>query len=366
MSFVHLHVHTQYSLLDGANKIGPLIDHAKASGMEALAMTDHGNMFGAVEFFQKATAAGIKPIIGCEAYVAPGKRTDRTQIPRSDDFDGGGNFHLILLAQNRDGYRNLCKLLTTAYQDGLYYKPRIDKEILAELSDGLIVLSGCLSGELARWLRADRMDKARETAESYAKMFPGRYYLELQDNKLHSPYNEALREIGKQVGLPLVATNDCHYLHRDDAKAHEVLLCIQTGKTMADESRWRFDTDELYVKTPEEMARAFGADSEPVRNNVEIANRIDFEFEFGKFNFPIFRPDETAAELPDSKLEELLDRNVRDGLAARLKEMHARRGEFDETPYFERFEREMPVIREMGFSGYMLIVADFINYARST
>ena len=210
MSFVHLHVHTQYSLLDGANKIGPLIDHAKASGMEALAMTDHGNMFGAVEFFQKATAAGIKPIIGCEAYLAPGKRTDRTQIPRSDDFDGGGNFHLILLAQNREGYRNLCRLLTTAYQDGLYYKPRIDKEILAELSGGLIVLSGCLSGELARWLRQDRMDKARETAESYAKMFPGRYYLELQDNKLHSPYNEALREIGKQVGLPLVATNDCH------------------------------------------------------------------------------------------------------------------------------------------------------------
>src|SRR5712671_3035447 len=365
MSFVHLHVHTQYSLLDGANKIGPLIEHAKASGMEALAMTDHRKVFGAVEFFQKATAAGIKPIIGCEAYLAPGKRTDRTQIPRSDDFDGGGNFHLILLAQNRAGYRNLCKLLTTAYQDGLYYKPRIDKEILAELSDGLIVLSGCLSGELARWLRADRMDKARETAESYAKMFPGRYYLELQDNKLHSPYNEALREIGKQVGLPLVATNDCHYLHRDDAKAHEVLLCIQTGKTMADESRWRFDTDELYVKTPEEMAKAFGADSEELRNSVEIANRIDFEFEFGKFHFPIFRPDSSTNELTDSKLEELLERNVRDGLATRLTEMHARRGEFDETPYFERFDREMPVIREMGFSGYMLIVADFINYARS-
>src|ERR1700683_480282 len=289
MSFVHLHVHTQYSLLDGANKIGPLIEHAKASGMEAIAMTDHGNMFGAVEFYQKAKAAGVKPIIGCEVYLAPGKRTDRTQVPRSDDFDGGGNFHLIVLAQNRDGYRNLCRLLTTAYQDGLYYKPRVDKEILSELSDGLIVLSGCLSGELARWLRADRMDKARETAEAYAKMFPGRYYLELQDNKLHSPYNDALREIGKQVGLPLVATNDCHYLHRDDAKAHEVLLCIQTGKTMADETRWRFDTDELYVKTPDEMASAFGADAEELRNSVEIARRIDFEFEFGKFHFPVFK-----------------------------------------------------------------------------
>ena len=358
MSFVHLHVHTQYSLLDGANKIGPLIDHAKASGMEAIAMTDHGNMFGAVEFYQKAKAAGIKPIIGCEAYLAPGKRSDRTQVPRSDDFDGGGNFHLILLAQNRIGYRNLCKLLTTAYQDGLYYKPRIDKEVLAELSDGLIVLSGCLSGELARWLRQDRMDKARETAESYAKMFPGRYYLELQDNKLHSPYNEALREIGKQVGLPLVATNDCHYLHRDDAKAHEVLLCIQTGKTMADETRWRFDTDELYVKTPDEMANAFGAEAEELRNSVEIARRIDFEFEFGKFHFPVFKSG------PGVDLDAEMEARAREGLTTRLVEIRARRAEFDESQYQERIDREIPVIRDMGFSGYMLIVADFIGYAR--
>jgi DNA polymerase-3 subunit alpha len=365
MSFVHLHVHTQYSLLDGANKIGPLIEHAKKSGMPAIAMTDHGNMFGAVEFFSKAKAQGIKPIIGCEAYLAPGKRSDRNQAARSEDFEASGNFHLILLAQNRTGYRNLCRLLTTAYKEGLYYKPRIDKEILAEHSEGLIVLSGCLSGEIARALKADRMDRAREAAAWYARTFPGRFYLELQDNCLHGPLNDALRDLGRTEGLPLVATNDCHYLHRDDAKAHEVLLCIQTGKTLADETRWRFDTDELYVKTPDEMAAAFGADSEPVRNSIEIANRIDFEFEFGKFHFPIFRPDAKSPELTDKKLEELLDRNVRDGLAERLKEMHARRGDFDETPYFERLGREMPVIREMGFSGYMLIVADFINFARS-
>src|SRR5271167_4896338 len=268
MSFVHLHVHTQYSLLDGANKIGPLIEHAKKSGMPAIAMTDHGNMFGAVEFFSKAKAAGIKPIIGCEAYLAPGKRSDRIQTPRSDDFDGGGNFHLILLAQNQIGYRNLCKLLTAAYREGLYYKPRIDKEILAEHSQGLIALSGCLSGELVRAVRAGRTDKAREVAEAYARMFPGRFYIELQDNKLHGPYNDALREIANHVGLPMVATNDCHYLHREDARAHEVLLCIQTGKTMADETRWRFDTDELYVKTPAEMEKAFAADPTPVRNTV--------------------------------------------------------------------------------------------------
>ncbi|MGA2410911.1 MAG: DNA polymerase III subunit alpha [Candidatus Binataceae bacterium] len=379
MSFVHLHVHTQYSLLDGANKIGPLIEHAKHTGMPAIAMTDHGNMFGAVEFFQKARQSGIKPIIGCEAYLAPGKRTDRVQISKNEDYETSGNFHLILLAQNRIGYRNLCRLLSAAYKEGLYYKPRIDKEILAENADGLIVLSGCLSGEIARALKADRMDRAREAAQWYAQTFPGRFYLELQDNGLHGPLNDSLRDLGRSTGIPLVATNDCHYLHRGDAKAHEVLLCIQTGKTMADETRWRFDTDELYVKTPDEMAQAFGAESEPVRNTVEIANRIDFEFEFGKFHFPIFRHDQeksasvsddrsasqTGPVLGDKELEALLSDQVRDGLAQRLKELHARRGDFDESPYFDRLDREMPVIREMGFSGYMLIVADFINFARN-
>ncbi|MGH7778813.1 MAG: DNA polymerase III subunit alpha [Candidatus Binataceae bacterium] len=363
MSFAHLHVHTQYSLLDGANKLGPLIEHAKASGMEALAITDHGNMFGAVEFYQKAVAAGIKPIIGCEAYLAPGKRTDRTQTPRSDDFDGGGNFHLIVLAQNREGYGNLCRLLTTAYQDGLYYKPRIDKEILAECSNGLIVLSGCLSGEIARWLRQSRLDKACEAAQWYAKIFGDRFYIELQDNRLHSPLNAALREVAKKVGLPLVATNDCHYLHRDDAKAHEVLLCIQTGKTMADESRWRFDTDELYVKTPAEMANAFGADSEEFRNTMEIARRIDFEFEFGKFHFPIYtRGGPGEAELDFGAEMEL---GARAGLEKRLKEIRARVGDgFDPAPYYQRLDHELPTIRDMGFAGYLLIVQDFMQWAR--
>jgi DNA polymerase III subunit alpha len=366
MSFVHLHVHTQYSLLDGANKIGPLLEHAKKTGMPAVAITDHGNMFGAVEFFLKAKQNGIKPIIGCEAYLAPGKRTDRSQTPRGDDFEGGGNFHLILLAESRIGYRNLCRLLTAAYKEGLYYKPRIDKEILAECSEGLIVLSGCLSGEIARALRAGRMDKAREAAEWYARTFPDRFYLELQDNGLHGPLNDSLRDLGRSASLPLVATNDCHYLHREDAKAHEVLLCIQTGKTLADETRWRFDTDELYVKTPEEMAAAFGQDSEEVRNTLAIADRIDFEFDFGKFHFPVFRP-EKAANSPagDSDLDQLLAQQVRAGLVQRLQELHARSGDFDNQPYHDRLERELPVIREMGFSGYMLIVADFINYARS-
>jgi DNA polymerase-3 subunit alpha len=360
MSFVHLHVHTQYSLLDGANKIDPLLEHAKSSGMEAIAMTDHGNMFGAVEFYSKAVKLGIKPIIGCEVYLAPGKRTDRSQTPRSDDFDGGGNFHLILLVQNRMGYRNLCRLLTAAYQEGLYYKPRIDKEILTELSEGLIALSGCLSGEIARALRADRYERARELAESYARIFPGRFYLELQDNRLHSPLNDSLMRMGRELGLPVVATNDCHYLHREDARAHEVLLCIQTGKTMSDETRWRFDTDELYVKTPADMSAAFGADSEAIANSVAIAKAVDFEFEFGKFHFPRYQ---SSAE---QDLDALFEQRVREGLAKRLVEIRARRGaDIDETPYRERLDHELPVIREMGFAGYMLIVADFIGYAKS-
>jgi DNA polymerase-3 subunit alpha len=361
VSFAHLHVHTQYSLLDGANKIAPLLAHAKASGMEAMAITDHGNMFGAVEFHQKAIASGVKPIIGCETYLAPGRRGDRTQTVRSDDFDAVGNFHLILLVQNRTGYRNLCKLLTAAYQEGLYYKPRIDREILAELSEGLIALSGCLSGEVARALRADRMDKACEIAQWYARTFKDRYYLELQDNRLHAPINDALREIGRKVGLPLVATNDCHYLHRGDAKAHEVLLCIQTGKTMADETRWRFDTDELYVKTPEEMGQAFGKDSEEFRNTMEIARRVDFEFEFGKFHFPIY----TGAGGAEIDLDAEMERRAREGLEQRLAEIRARHGDgFDPEPYYERLDREIPVIRDMGFAGYMLIVQDYISHAR--
>src|SRR5579885_3055613 len=370
MSIVHLHVHTQYSLLDGANKLGPLLDHAKACGMPAMAITDHGNMFGAVEFYKKAVERGIKPIIGCEAYLAPGKRTDRGFAVKADDVEGAGNYHLILLVQNHLGYRNLFKLLTAAYREGLYYKPRIDKEILGEHSEGLIVLSGCLSGELARALRAGRSEKAREVAQSYARMFPGPFYIEFQDNKLHGPYNDALRALANTLGLPMVATNDCHYLHRADARAHEVLLCIQTGKTMADETRWRFDTDELYVKTPAEMEAAFADDLTPVRNTLEIANRVDFQFDFGKFHFPRYQMSQEeleragAAGDEEAAFQRLLEERTREGLRQRLEELHARRGEFDEAPYHERIARELPVIREMGFSGYMLIVADFIDYAR--
>ena len=244
----------------------------------------------------------------------------------------------------------------TAYQHGLYYKPRIDKEILSELSDGLIVLSGCLSGEIPRWIRQSKMEKACEAAEWYAETFGDRFYIELQDNCLHSPINDALRDVARKVGLPVVATNDCHYLFRGDAKAHEVLLCIQTGKTMADETRWRFDTDELYVKSPDEMAKAFGKDSEEFRNTMEIARRVDFEFEFGKFHFPVYQAPETI------NFDDEMERRARAGLEERLAEIRARVGDLDPAPYYERLDREIPVIREMGFSGSDR--TDFMSFAR--
>ena len=287
MSFVHLHVHTQYSLLDGANKIAPLLDHAKQSGMEAIAITDHGNMFGAVEFYSQGGRARDQADHRMRS-VSRARQAHRSQPDaRSDDFDGGGNFHLILLAQNRAGYRNLCRLLTAAYKEGLYYKPRIDKEILAECADGLIVLSGCLSAEIVRALaRRPLRQGPRSRPNGYARTFPDRFYLELQDNKLHGAYNEALRELGRvdrpadrrDQRLPLPPSRG-----RQGARGAALYPDRQDA---ADETRWRFDTDELYVKTPAEMAAAFGADSEPIRNSVEIARRVDFEFEFGKFHFP--------------------------------------------------------------------------------
>lgn len=358
--FVHLHCHSHYSLLDGASQLPELVRHVKALGMPAVALTDHGNLYGAVEFLREAKSAGILPIVGMEAYVAPGRRTER---------GGGGSsgqeyaFHLTLLAKNGEGFRNLMRLSSLSFLEGFYYKPRIDKEILAECNEGLIVLSGCLSGEIARYLRANKFDKACEAAEWYASTFKDRYYLELQDNKLHGPFNQGLIDIGKKLGLPTVATNDCHYLHRDDARAHEVLLCIQTGKTMADETRWKFDTDELYVKTPEEMAAAFGADSEPYRNTMEIARRVDFEFEFGKFHFPVYKSVGESDQQMDYEAE--MTRRAREGLDQRLAEIRDRRGaDFDTTPYHDRLDQELPVICDMGFAGYMLIVQDYIGYAR--
>ncbi len=359
MSYVHLHLHTHYSLLDGANKIGDLMRRVSKLGMPAAAMTDHGNMFGTVDFYRTARAAGIKPIIGCEVYVAPRSRTERSAVV-ADDHERAGNNHLILLAMNLEGYRNLSRLVSQAYLDGFYYKPRIDKELLREFNGGLICLSGCLSGEVACAVTAGRSDVARKVIEEYAQIFGDRYYLEIQDNHLEAQrkVNEFLIEVAPAVGVPLVATNDCHYLEHEDAQAHDVLLCVQTGKRHADADRWRFETDQLYVKDPQAMVAAFAHAPEAIRASVEIADRCDLELEFGKHQFPVYR---TPGERP---LEEHLRELARAGLEERLTVLHERYGQLDEPLYRDRLESELTTIIATEFAGYFLIVADFVGYAK--
>ncbi len=359
MSFVHLHVHTQYSLLDGANKVKDLIKRVKAAGMPAVAITDHGNMFGAVEFYKKAADEGIQPIIGCEMYVAPKHRTDRGA--RTEDFEAGGNYHLILLAMNAEGYTNLCRLVTLSYKEGFYYKPRIDKELLRQFNGGLIALSGCLASEVNQNLARGHIDGARAVMEEYRAMFDGRYYVEIQDNHLEEQNraNIELVRLASDLSLPLVATNDCHYLEQSDAKAHEVLLCIQTGKTFNDPKRWKFGTDQLYVKDPATMLHAFGATPEAISNTLDVAKRCTFEMTFGKYQFPVF------AVPKEETLDGRMAKDARAGLERRLTPRRAAPGFVEDPRYTERLEEELKIIGKMGFAGYFLIVADFTNYAKS-
>ena len=359
MSFVHLHLHTQFSLLDGANKIKELIPRVKAAGMPACAITDHGNMFGAVQFSQEALREGVQPILGCEMYVAPQSRHEKAG--RIDDYEAGGNYHMILLAMNREGYRHLCQLVTAGYREGFHYKPRVDKELLRELNGGLIALSGCLRGEVAHSLMTGQPEKARSAAEELARIFDGRFYIEMQDNRLaaQDKVNRELLGLARELGLPLVGTNDCHYLRPEDSAAHEVLLCIQTGKTFSDERRWKFETDQLYVKNAEEMAAAFAHAPEAVSNTVDIARRCEFELK-QQWQFPVYQA--PAGET----LEGLLDRMARQGLDDRLNDVGRLGWSADrQRAYDDRLVLELDVIRSMGFAGYFLIVADFINWAKN-
>ncbi len=359
-NFVHLHLHSQYSLLDGGIKIADLIQRARHYRMPALAVTDHGNMFGAIEFYLKAREAGIKPIIGCEIYVAPGSRFDKANARGSSE----ASYHLVLLCQNLTGYRNLCHLLSAGYREGFYYKPRIDWELLAERNEGLIALTACLGGEIPTLLRLNRLDEARARVAAMSGIFDeGRLYLELQENHLaeQTPVNNGLIALGGELQLPLVATNDCHYLTREDAYAHEVLLCIQTGKTMDDPNRMRFDNNEFYVKTPAEMAELFKHQPQALANTVEIAERCNLELDFKTYHFPQY-------EKPtDKSLDAVLEEMARSGLTRRLADIRRVRPEFSESDgqsYCERLETELTCIKQMGFPGYLLIVADFINWAK--
>jgi DNA polymerase-3 subunit alpha len=358
--FVHLHCHTQYSLLDGANRIEGLLERVRQLKQPALAITDHGNMFGAIEFYSEAIRHGIKPIIGCEIYVAPTSRFERKGV---DKGNKEYNHHLILLAMNLEGYRNLCKLVTAGFMEGFYYKPRVDKELLQEYNRGLIALSACLQGEIASALSADNYAKAKAAAESYASIFNDRYYLEVQDNKLpqQEKINRMIIELGRELSLPLVATNDCHYGEREDAEAHDVLLCVQTGKTVQEENRLKMATDQLFVKSAEQMKKGFDYCAEAVERTVEIAERCNLELEFGNYHFPRFDPPKAVS------LDDYLEDLVRRGLEERLSGLKASQPEGYEKKlklYEERLNFELDVIKGMQFSGYFLIVADFINYAK--
>ena len=353
--FVHLHVHTQYSMLDGAIRVGDLIQRAKEFDMAAVAITDHGAMYGALEFYEKARKAGIKPIVGCEFYVAEHGmlRHDRT---------AGHNFHLVALAMDRTGYANLMKLSSLAQTRGFYYRPRIDLDTLYAHQEGLIILTACLHGEIAWRLTHNDPDGARKRAVELQQVFGDRFYLELQENGIpeQTVANRGMIELAGELGIKLVATNDCHYLNRDESYAHEVLLCIQTGRTINDPSRFRFPTDTLYFKSPEEMAAHFAACPEAVTNTLEVAERCNLELEFGAHHFPVFPVQEGET------LDTLFARACWDGLARRLDELHelAPVSKETETAYRDRLTLEIDVIRKMGFSGYFLIVADFINWAK--
>jgi len=345
--FVHLHQHTHYSTLDGACRFEDLIEKAQANGMPALAITDHGNLFGAIPFYSAVKEAGLKPIIGYEAYVAPGSRTEKAGGAKES------NFHLTLLCRNETGYANLMKLASSAYLEGHHYKPRIDKELLAEHAEGLIALSGCLSGEAAQAIVRGEPDVAREVLEQYRDMFArGDFYVEIQENGIadQARANAGLVPLAKELGLKLVATNDVHYTNCEDSAAHDVLLCIGTGKRRSDEGRMRFQTDAFYFRTPDEMAELFSEVPQSLATTMEIAEKCDLKLSFGRFRYPKFEVPEGETEA--SHLRELTEAGARERYGA------------VEGAIKERVESELGIIERMGFPGYMLIVADLVRFAR--
>ncbi len=345
--FVHLHTHTEYSLLDGANRIRPLVQRVAELGMPALAITDHGVMSGAIEFYGACLEAGIKPIIGCEVYVAPRRRTDRD--PRQDS----SAFHLLLLARNLTGYKNLIRLSTIASLEGFYYKPRVDHEVLQQYSEGLIATSGCLSSEVCTALINRDYQKALRIAGFYRDLFgKENYFVELQDHGLaeQQAIREPLIRLARELGVPLICTNDVHYLTAEDARAHDVLLCVQTGKTVHDEDRLRYGSNEFYLKTPEQMAELFPDHLEALENTVRIAEMVDLRLEFGRVHLP--EPDLPPGHTAISYLSHL----AREGMKQRYHPV---------TPEVEqRLAYELDVIEKTGFAPYFLIVRDFAQFAR--
>ncbi len=348
--FVHLHVHSEYSLLDGAAQLEKLVAKAKELKFPAIALTDHGNLFGAIDFYQAAQKGGIKPIVGCELYVAPRGRKER------GGEDGGyeGANHLTVLVRNLTGYKNLIKLVAKAYLEGFYYKPRVDKELLAQHADGLLVLSGCLNSEVSRLISAGEHDRAREAAGWHQEVFgKDHYFMEVQAHGLdeQTKVTAETLKLAQAIGAPIAGTNDSHYLEAGHGRAHEALLCIQTGSTLLDPKRWRFSTEEFYVKSADEMARVFAEIPDACRNTLAVAERCNLTLEFGSFHLPRYVVPENHT------LESYLEHVARDGLKRRY-------GANPRDAIEERFAHELRIIEKMGFAGYFLVVWDFIHYAR--
>ncbi|MFC1533545.1 DNA polymerase III subunit alpha [Thermodesulfobacteriota bacterium] len=359
-SFVNLHVHTEFSLLDGAIKINKMLNKAKSLGMDSVAITDHGNIFGAVQLFDQAAKLGIRPILGCEVYMAPGNRQERTP-----SRDGQPNaYHLVLLVMNEKGYKNLSRLVTLGHLEGFYYRPRVDMELLKEHNEGLIALSACLKGVVPYYIASGRIDAAKEKAMELSSIFnKGRFYLEVQANRMPEQIeiNSILREFSRELSIPLVATNDCHYLNKEDSEAHDVLLCIQTGKSIDDPKRLKFSTEELFFKSRVEMESSLEKDfSEALDNTGEIARLCQYDMEFGRYKYPVFQVPEKI------DINEFFAEKARKGLKKRLAQIEEEDGPSSDRiqVYKERLEFELDTIITMGFAGYFLIVADFIDYAR--
>ncbi len=357
-AFVHLHLHSQYSMLDGFIRFNELAPMVKKFNMNSVALTDHGNLHGIIPFYEEMSRHGIKPIIGMEAYVAPGSRKEKKRESKVEGYA----FHLLLLAVDNIGLKNLQKLSSCAFTEGFYYKPRIDKELLQQHSRGLIACSACLHGEIPYYLLRGDQKKAEEIAEFYLSLFGrDRFYLELMENGIEEQriVNEGLLDLARRMNIKLVATADVHYLYREDASVHEVLLCIQTGNKLTDENRFRFKSQEFYFKSPEEMEAHFGHIERALANTLEIAEMCNVEIEFGKPHFPRF---EVPGQL---SLAEYLSQTAREGLKKRLDEMKEAGGKPDEKVYVDRLNHELEMINKLGFAEYFLIVADIVNFAKN-
>lgn len=346
-SFSHLHCHTHYSLLDGASRIPELVKCVKDQGMNSVAITDHGNLYGAIEFYQECRSGGINPIIGYEAYVTPKGRTDRDAKKRGD-----AGFHLTLLAQNHKGFQNLIKMASIAFLEGYYYVPRIDKEILKAHSEGIICLSGCVSSEFSDFILQEKHGEAADLARWFAKVFKNRFFVEIQNNGIviQEECAKGAIDIANKLGLPLVATSDAHYLRPEDSNAHDVLLCINTGRLRTDENRLKYGSDQFYIRSPQEMYKLFPDQEDAVRRSQEIADSCDIQLDLGKRHFPVFVP--PNKKTPEKYLKELCDAG-----------MQERYGENPPLAATERIEKELGIIGKMGFASYFLIVADFVRFA---